>query len=94
MQRANDTADLMLSDGGKVVLALVADTLGSLGDAAPDPDGRGNFMAGFVLRVTSIETVARLLRDLPGLQVGAHRVIVPAAAAFNTTLIFEDEHAG
>jgi hypothetical protein len=93
-QQANGTADLMLSDGGKVVLAPVADILGSLGAAAPDPDGRGNFMAGFVLRVTSIEAVSRLLRDFPGLQVGTHRVIVPAAAAFNTTLIFEDEHAG
>jgi hypothetical protein len=94
VQRADGTADLILSDGGKVVLAPVADTIGSLGDAAPDADGRGNFLAGFVLSVTSVETVARLLRGLPGLQVSAHRVIIPAAAAFNTTLIFEDEHAG
>src|SRR5271168_662912 len=38
VQQANGTADLILSDGGKVVLAPVADTIGLLGDAAPDAD--------------------------------------------------------
>jgi hypothetical protein len=88
------TTVLTLSDGGRVVLASVADTIGLLGQAAPDPAGRGGFMAALAIRVASVATVAQLLRGIPGLVVGPHRVIVPANAAFNTTILFEDEHAG
>ncbi|HQT78898.1 MAG TPA: VOC family protein [Rhodopila sp.] len=91
--RADGTAALSLSDGGTVVLAPVTRTLEALGDAAPDAAGRANFMAALVIRVASIDAVARLLLGLPGLEADRHRVVVPAKAAFNTTLIFEDEHA-
>ena len=87
-------ATLTLSDGGSVVLAPVADVLGPLGDAAPDPAGRRNFMAALVIQIASVPSVAQLLREIPGLVVGPHRVTVPAKAAFNTTIVFEDEHAG
>jgi hypothetical protein len=87
-------ATLALSDGGAVVLGSVADTIGTLGDAAPDPAGRGGFLAALAIRVGSIQAVAQLLRGVPGLVTGPHRVIVPARAAFNTTILFEDEHAG
>jgi hypothetical protein len=92
--RPNETTALTLNGGGSVVLAPVADTLGQLGEAAPDPAGRGNFLAAVVIRVASVPGVAQLLRGVPGLVTGPHRVIVPATAAFNTTILFEDEHAG
>jgi hypothetical protein len=41
-----------------------------------------------------VPAVAQALRGVPGLVVGPHRITVPANAAFNTTLLFEDEHAG
>jgi hypothetical protein len=85
---------LLLSRGGSVVLAAVVDTLGRLGDAAPDPAGRENFLAALAIRVASVPAVAGLLHGTPGLVVGAHRITVPARVAFNTTIIFEDEHAG
>lgn len=88
------TAALTLSDGGKVVLAPVAQIVAMLGDAAPDAAGRASFMAALVIRVPSAGETSRLLQDTPGVQASRHRVIVPATAAFNTTLIFEDDAAG
>lgn len=85
---------LALSGGCQIVMASVADTLTGLGDAAPDPAGRGSFLAAMVLRVASASAVARLLRDVPGLIVTARTVTVPARAAFNTALVFEEAHAG
>jgi hypothetical protein len=87
------TASLAMSGGGAVVMASIAETIGRLGDAAPDPAGRTDFMAGLAIRVASPAAVASLLQGVPGLVVTPHRVTVPANAAFNTALLFEDEHA-
>jgi hypothetical protein len=87
-------ASLALSGGGAVVLAPIADTLGPLGEAAPDPAGRADFMAALAIRVASLPAVAQVLAAVPGLVVTPHRITVPASAALNTTLLFEDEHAG
>jgi hypothetical protein len=91
---AGGARSLMLSGGGSVVLAPVADTLAQLGDAAPNPAGRGNFLAALVIRVASVPAVAGLLHSIQGLVADTHRITVPARVAFNTTIIFEDEHAG
>lgn len=93
-QHADGKAVLALSGGCEIVLSSVADTLAGLGSAAPDPAGRPNFLAAMVLRVASASAVARLLGDVPGLVVQAHQVTVPAHAAFNTALVFEEAHAG
>jgi hypothetical protein len=91
--RPDRTASLKMTGGGAVVLASPAATLGPLGDAAPDPAGRLDFMAALVIRVASAQAVANLLQGVPGLVVEPHRVRVPAKAALNTTILFEDEHA-
>jgi hypothetical protein len=75
-------------------MAPIAETTGKLGDAAPDPAGRTDFMAALVIRVASPAAVASLLHGVPGLVVTPHRVTVPAKAAFNTAILFEDAHAG
>jgi Glyoxalase-like domain len=92
-ERPDGTASLALSGGGTILLAQAASTLAPLGEAAPDPAGRGDFLVGLVIRVVSATATAQVLRGVPGLVVGPHRVIVPARAALNTTLLFEDEHA-
>ena len=92
--RPDRTASLNMTSGGAVVMTSAAATLGPLGDAAPDPAGREDFMAALAIRVASVAAVANLLKGVPGLVVEPHRVIVPAKAALNTTLLFEDEHAG
>ena len=83
-----------LEGGPQILLAPVAATLAGLGAAAPEASGRGDFLAGLVFRVASAAAVAQLLRDVAGVIATAHRVTVPAAAAFNTTLIFEEAHVG
>jgi hypothetical protein len=51
-------------------------------------------MAALAIRVSSLPALARLLHGVPGLVVGPHRITVPAKAAMNTTILFEDAHAG
>jgi len=93
-QRADGTTELVMTGGGAVVLAPVAETIAKLGEAAPDPAGRQDFMAALAIRVVSVPAVAQLLQQVPGIVVEPHRVTVPAKAAMNTTLMFEDAHAG
>ena len=93
-ERADGTTELHMTGGGAVVLAPVAETIGKLGEAAPDPAGRGDFMAALAIRVTSLPAAARLLHLVPGIVVGPHRITVPAKAAMNTTILFEDAQAG
>ncbi|HZT86637.1 MAG TPA: VOC family protein [Stellaceae bacterium] len=57
-------------------------------DDAPDPAGRSEYLAAAVLAVASLPDTARLVRNAPGARVEAGRIIVPAASAFNTTLVF------
>jgi hypothetical protein len=59
-----------------------------LGDAAPDPAGRSDFMAALAIRVAALEAVVRLLSGVPGIRATASRVVVPARACGNVTLIF------
>ncbi len=83
-----------LAGGPEIVLAPVAATLARLGAAAPDPAGRGDFLAGLVFRVASAATAAKVLHGVAGMSVAPQRVVVPASAAFNTTLVFEEDQAG
>ena len=92
IKRPDGTTELTMT-GGAVVLAPVAETIGRLGAAAPDPAGREDFMAALAIRVVSAPAVARLLHGVSGLVVEPHRVTVPAGSAMNTTLLFEDAHA-
>jgi hypothetical protein len=58
------------------------------GAAAPEPAGRADYLAVLGLKVASLDAAAALLRAVPGIAVEPGRVIVPARAAFNTTLLF------
>ena len=60
------------------------------GEAAADPAGRAEYMAALALRVGSLATAAQQLRGLSGVRIEPRRVVVPAAAAFNTTLVFAE----
>jgi hypothetical protein len=88
-RQSDGTTALALSGGGRVILAPVVDTLGALGDAAPDTAGREDFMAALVIRVASLSTVAHLLRGVRGVVVTPRRITVPAMAAMNTAILFE-----
>jgi hypothetical protein len=58
------------------------------GDAAADSSGRVDYLAAIELKVSSLADTAERLRSVPGVRIEARRVVVPAGAAFNTTLSF------
>jgi hypothetical protein len=60
------------------------------GEAAEEPAGRTEYMAALVIRVRSLAEAAGWMRAAWGVRVEAHRLVVPAAAAFNTTLMFSE----
>lgn len=64
----------------------------SLGQAMPDPAGRGDHMALFALRVRSLEKTEAVLRAA-GIQIwkpAQERVLVPASEAMNTAIEFTE----
>jgi len=60
------------------------------GEAAADPAGRREYLAAVEFRVTSLAEAERLLRSTARLRVEDRRAVVPAAAAFNATLVFTE----
>lgn len=62
------------------------------GDAAPDGDGRTEFMAGLTFRTRSLAAAAAALQagHVPGVQRQDDRIVVPAGAAFGALLEFRE----
>jgi hypothetical protein len=60
------------------------------GDAAATPLGRREYLAAAEFRVGSLAETARALGPSAGLRVEPGRVVVPAAAAGNATLVFAE----
>jgi glyoxalase-like protein len=59
-------------------------------DAAPRPAGRSGYMAALGIKILSLPDAAHRLRSVPGLRVEGCRVVVPADAAFNTTVVLSE----
>jgi hypothetical protein len=59
-------------------------------EAAADPAGRAEYMAALGVRVRSLREAAQRLRAVPGVRTEPQRLVVPAAAAFNTTIVFSE----
>jgi Glyoxalase-like domain len=64
----------------------------AFGDAAPDGNGRPEFMAALTLRALSLEVVADALRvgGIANVRRESDRIVVPASAAFGTVLEFRE----
>ena len=60
------------------------------GGAAAEPVGRAEYMAALEIRVRSLPEAAERLRAVPGVRTEPRRLVVPAAAAFNTTLMLAE----
>jgi hypothetical protein len=60
------------------------------GSAAPDPDGRANFMAGLSFRTRSLDAAAAALEagGITGTRRENGQIVVPAGSAFGATLSF------
>jgi len=61
-----------------------------LGDAAPDPAGRGDYLAAVSIRVTDVARAGAVLREggVEGVTETEGGLLVPAAAAMNATIAF------
>ena len=89
--------DAVIEEAGGCVIAAGAARIALLtqtaiarefGDAAAQPAGRIEYLAALELTVSVLSETAACLGNVPGLRREHHRVVVPAAAAFNTTLVF------
>jgi hypothetical protein len=58
--------------------------------AAADPAGRSEYMAALEIRVRSLAEAAGCLSAVRGIRGEPHRLILPAGAAFNTTIVFSE----
>src|SRR3954447_23154852 len=72
----------------RVELASPASIAAEFGDAAADPAGRPEYLAAVELKVSSLARTAERLGGVEGARVEPGRVVVPARAALNATLVF------
>ena len=67
-----------------------AELRSQFGDAVPDAEGRGAYMAGLTFRTVSVQKAARALREgkIAGVVQTSGRLVVPAKQAVNAVLEF------
>ena len=83
-----ETGCVIKAGAAQVELTMPQATAEEFADAAAAPAGRSEFLAALELKVASLADTAERLRHVPGVRIEPHRVVVPALAAFNTTLAF------
>ncbi len=85
-----DGRQVMAAGTARVELAPPNAVAAELGEAAADPAGRPEHMAALGVRVASLRQTAERLRSVPGVRIEPGRLVVPAAAAFNTAILFSE----
>jgi hypothetical protein len=79
---------VIAAGAAQVELTAPAAIAKEFGDAAAAPAGRTEYLSALELKVGSLADTAERLRTMPGVSIEPYRVVVPARAAFNTTLVF------
>jgi hypothetical protein len=85
-----DGRRLIVAGAAQVDLATPDMVASEFGEAAAKPTGRVQYMAALGLKVASLAAAAQQLRGVPGVRIEPQRVVVPAAASFNTTIVFTE----
>jgi hypothetical protein len=85
-----DGRQVMAAGTAQVELALPNTIAAEFRDAAAEPAGRAEYMAALEIKVRSLREAAQLLLAISGVRVEAQRLVVPATAAFNTTIVFSE----
>jgi catechol 2,3-dioxygenase-like lactoylglutathione lyase family enzyme len=85
-----DGRRLIVAGTARVELAAPEMVAGEFGEAAAEAARRAEYMAALGLKVASLAAAARQLRGVPGVRIEPHRVVVPAAAAFNTAILLTE----
>ncbi|HEX3864740.1 MAG TPA: VOC family protein [Stellaceae bacterium] len=78
----------MTAGAARVELVTPAAIAAEFGDGAPLAAGRAEYLAVVELKVTSLADTAARLREVADIRREPHRVVVPASAAFNSTIVF------
>jgi len=81
---------MMAVGSARVELTSPAAIAAEFGDAAAEASGRREYLAALEVVVGSLADAARHLSEMQGLRNELHRLVVPAKAAFNTTLVFSE----
>ncbi|HEX2150464.1 MAG TPA: VOC family protein, partial [Stellaceae bacterium] len=83
-----DGRSLIDAGAARVELAPPVAIAAEFGDAAADPSGRAEYIAAVTLNVSSLARTAELLHQVDRVRAEEGRIVVPARAAFNATLVF------
>jgi hypothetical protein len=86
-----DANSIMMHAGAaRVELMAPSAVAAEFGDSAADPAGRAEYIAAVELNVASLSNTAGRLREVEGVCIEPGRIVVPARAAFNATLVFTE----
>ena len=83
-----ETGCLVRAGSAQVELTVPGAIAEEFGNASAAPGGRTEYLAALELKVSSLADTAERLRGVPDVRIKPSRVVVPAGAAFNTTLAF------
>jgi hypothetical protein len=83
-----ETGCVIRSGAGQVELTTAGAIVEEFGDAAAASAGRTEYLAALELKVASLADTAERLRQVPGVRSDPDRIVISAAAAFNTTIVF------
>jgi Glyoxalase-like domain len=87
---ARDGSCVLTGGAARVELTPPQAIAAEFGDSAAGSSGREEYLAALELAVGSLAETARRLHHVPALRSELHRLVVPARAAFNTTLVFSE----
>jgi hypothetical protein len=85
-----DGRAVIAAGAAQIELASPPAVAEEFGEAAADPAGRTEYLAAAEFTVTSLPETTRLLCSTAGLRIEDRRIVVPAVAAFNATLVFTE----
>jgi hypothetical protein len=86
----SDGKCVVSAGNARIELEAPAAIAAEFGDCAAGPAGRAEYLASVALRIASLAETAERLRPVAGLRVEQDRIVVPARAAFNATLVFTE----
>jgi hypothetical protein len=85
-----DGRQVMTAGTAQVEFALPNMVAAEFGEAAAEPAGRGEYMAALGIKVRSLHKTEQQLSRIPGIKVDPRRLLVPAAGAFNATIVLSE----
>jgi hypothetical protein len=86
----HDGRQVMTAGTAQIELTPPKLVASEFGEAAAEPAGRTEYMAVVGIKVPSLNETAQQLRRVSGVRAEPRRLVVPAATAFNTAIVFSE----